>query len=153
MRIMNWALTIGAMSLLGGCGGSGSPPDVSLKPMAGSGSGAAASCPSLGSRNWRARLVRVGGSKLKLTVDGEVDLPTPGYTAVWKEGLSDRANPPGLHLMLSFTPPSQDDMVAQVVTINQVHYSAEVSYPRYRYILVRCGDGALTQLSEVRVEP
>lgn len=152
MRIINMAMTIGMLGLLGGCGSS-SPPEVSLKPIAGSGAEAAASCPALGSRGWRARLVRVGGTKLVLTVDGEVDLPTPGYTAVWKEGLSDRANPPGLQLLLSFTPTQEDDMVAQVVTINQVHYSAEVSYPRYRYILVRCGDGALTQLSEVRVEP
>ena len=90
---------------------------------------------------------------MTLTIDGEVDLPTPGHTPIWKTGLSDRANPPGMQILLSFNPPSPDDMVAQVVSINRVHYSVDVSYPRYRYIMIRCGNAALVNIPEVQVQP
>jgi hypothetical protein len=152
MRSVNLAVLIGAAGLLSSCGATTSTQEPALKPLASVG-GATSSCPVLGSRKWSATLTRSGGasSKLTLKVDGEVDLPTPGYAPVWRIGISDRASPPGLQLILSFDPPK--DMVAQVVTINPVHFTADVAYPRYRYILIRCGDAALARISEVQVQP
>lgn len=153
MNSMKFAMLAGAMALLSSCGGSGSISEPPLKPLPGvSGS---SSCPVLDSRKWEATLKRIGGgatAKLTLKVNGEVDLPTPGFTPVWRVGISDRADPPGLQLVLSFDPP-KDDLVAQVVTINRVHFTADVAYPRYRYILIRCGDAALARISEVLVQP
>ncbi len=144
----------GAVGLLSGCGTTGSTQEPPLKPIAGNPE-SAESCPALGSRNWSARLTRSGGAtpKLTLTIDGEVDLPTPGHTPVWKTGISDRANPPGMQILLSFDPPSPDDMVAQVVSINRVHYEVDVAYSRYRYIMIRCGNAALVNIPEVQVQP
>lgn len=139
----------GAMGLLSSCGGGSGVSEPPLKPLA----GVSASCPVLGSRKWEAALKRTGGpaTKLTLRVKGEVDLPTPGFTPVWRIGISDRANPPGLQLVLSFDPPRE--MVAQVVTINPIEFTADVAYPRYRYILIRCGDAALARIAEVQVQP
>lgn len=154
MNGVKFAMLAGAVGLLSSCSGGGGIPDAApIKPLAGV-SGNGSSCPVIGSRKWAATLKRTGGSTSKLTlrVTGEVDLPTPGYTAIWKVGISDRANPPGLQLILSFDPP-KDDMVAQVVTINPVQFTSDVAYPRYRYILIRCGDAALAQISETVVQP
>ena len=107
------------------------------------------SCSALASRKWDATLTRMAGTTPKyiLNVTGEVDLPTPGYTPVWKMGLSDRANPPGLQLLLSFDPPKEVD--TQVVTINPVRFSTEVAYSRIRYIMIRCGDATLGRIPDV----
>jgi len=153
MNGVRFAMLAGAMGLLSSCSAGGGIPDAPLKPIAGM-SGTSSSCPVLGSRKWEATLKRTGGptSKLTLRVNGEVDLPTPGFTPVWRVGVSDRANPPGLQLILSFDPP-KDELVAQVVTINPVRFTADVAYPRYRYILIRCGDAALARIAETVVQP
>ena len=153
MNGVKLAMLAGATGLLSSCGGGGGIAEPALKPLASAG-GPASSCPVLGSRKWEATLKRTGGaaSKLTLKVTGEVDLPTPGYTQVWKVGISDRANPPGIQLILSFDPP-KDDMVTQVVTINPVVFTSDVAYPRYRYILIRCGDAVLARIAETVVQP
>jgi hypothetical protein len=150
MRSMKLAMLLGTVGLLASCETT-SLQEPPLKPLVGM--GGTGSCPVIGSRKWGATLTRTGGaaSKLTLKVNGEVDLPTPGFTPVWRIGISDRANPPGLQLVLSFDPPT--DMVTQVVTINPVQFTADVAYPRYRYILIRCGDAVLARISEVQVQP
>lgn len=151
MSIKNTILLAGATVGLSACGTTSSMQEPPLKPIEGV-AASTGSCPVLASRNWAAKLTRVAG-KLKLTIDGEVDLPTSGFTPQWREGLSDRANPPGMQVLLTFDPPSDDEMVAQVVSIHRVHYEATVSYPHYRHILVRCGDAALVRLAEIQVQP
>jgi hypothetical protein len=153
MHSVKLAMLVGTVGLLSSCSSTVSIPDPPMKPLAGVG-GAPSSCPVIGSRKWSATLTRSGGpaSKLTLRVDGEIDLPTPGFTPIWRIGISDRANPPGLQLVVAFDPP-KDQMVPQVVTINPVHFTGEVAYPRYRYILIRCGDAALARIAEVQVQP
>jgi hypothetical protein len=151
MSMKNRMLLAGATLALSACGTTSSTQEPPLKPIEGV-AASTGSCPVLASRNWGAKLTRVAG-KLKLTIDGEVDLPTPGFTPQWREGLSDRANPPGMQVLLSFEPPPGDEMVMQVVSIHRVHYEATVSSSHYRHILVRCGDAALVQLSEIQVQP
>ncbi|MGE3747776.1 MAG: hypothetical protein AB7G25_18990 [Sphingomonadaceae bacterium] len=138
---------IGMAGLLSGCGSTGSIQEAPLKPIEGV-AASTAPCPVIASRDWRARLNRQGGAsgKYTLTIDGEVELPTQGFTPVWQVGLSDRANPPNLQILLSFDPPPEDEMVMQVVSLYRVHHSVEVSSPRYREILIRCGTTALVRM-------
>ena len=105
-------------------------------------------CPALASRNWRASLDAMpGGGGTRLTISGEVDLPTPGYTASWTEGPADRAMPPSQRFWLALTPPY--GMVAQVVTPTTVKYEGKATYPAYRSIVVICGDKALATIADI----
>jgi hypothetical protein len=146
MRIVAIATLLVGTTMISGCSNpNGGLASVSHGPRNEIG----ASCAALASRKWDATLTRASGATPKyiLNVVGEVDLPTPGYTPVWKMGVSDRANPPGLQLLLSFDPPKEVD--TQVVTINPVRFSMEVSSSRLRYIMVKCGDATLARIPDI----
>ncbi len=105
-------------------------------------------CPVLESRNWSAR-IEGGGDTRRLQVSGEIDLPTPGYSASWSEGPADRRMPPAQHLLLELTAPTE--MVAQVVTRLPVEYEGVATYAEYRAILVRCGSVVLASITDIEV--
>lgn len=152
MRTFAVATLLMSTIMISGCGN----PNGGLASVShGSRNEIGPTCAALASRNWDATLVRSAGATAKYTlrVVGEVDLPTPGYTQVWKMGISDRASPSGLQLLLSFTPPPSDEMVAQVMTINPVRFTTEVPYPHYRSILIKCGEATLARISEVQTQP
>lgn len=108
---------------------------------------AMASCPVLDSRNWTAWTSPDGGGH-KLTIEGEVDLPTPGYALSWREGIADRAMPPGLRVHLDAAPPA--DLVMQVVTPTPVSYTVSSANPAYRVVYVLCGGEAIAEIADVK---
>ncbi|MEM1420917.1 MAG: hypothetical protein AAF661_06600 [Pseudomonadota bacterium] len=108
---------------------------------------ATASCPVIDSRDWRAWVDAEAGGSRVLRVSGEVDLPTPGYSAAWRLGPADRRAPPAQFLDLAFAAP--DGIVAQVVTSTQVSYQGDAVYPAYRAIRIRCGDRVLAEITEI----
>jgi hypothetical protein len=107
-------------------------------------------CPVIESRNWSARVTRGAAGERRLHVAGEIDLPTPGYTADFSEGPADRRMPPAQHLILELGEP--DGMAAQVVTSMAVEYEGDAIYPEYRAILVRCGDVVLASITHIEQE-
>lgn len=109
--------------------------------------GSGTNCPVLESRDWSARIEVGAGDDRRLHVSGEIDLPTPGYTASWSEGPADRRIPPAQHLLLELTAPP--GMVAQVITRMTVDYEGAATYPEYRAILVRCGNIVLASLTDI----
>jgi hypothetical protein len=146
MRLLAIATVVGSSMLVSSCG----DPNAGLASAShGPRNEIGSTCAAMASRKWNATLSRVNGASPKylLNVVGEVDLPTPGYTPIWKMGISDRGNPPGLQLSLTFDPPKEVD--AQVVTINTVRYSTEVSWSRLRYINVVCGDATLSRIPDI----
>ena len=106
-------------------------------------------CPVIESRNWTAWVDAEPPGPARLHIRGEVDMPTPGYKASWREGIADRAMPPGVHFHLDFAAP--DGMVAQVITTDEVAYEGEATYPAYRVIYVHCGDEKLAEIGEVPI--
>ena len=109
-------------------------------------------CPVLDSRDWAAWIdaePSTDGSKPQLIITGEVDLPTPGYSAAWIEGPADRAMPPGQRFDLVLTPP--DGMVAQVISTEEVRYQADAAYDAYRVIYVSCGDQQLAEITDIPI--
>jgi hypothetical protein len=107
-------------------------------------------CPVIESRNWSARVTSGAAGERRLHVAGEIDLPTPAYTADWSEGPADRRMPPAQHLILELAAP--DGMAAQVVTSITVEYEGDAIYPEYRAILVRCGDVVLASITDIEQE-
>ncbi|MEZ5897531.1 MAG: hypothetical protein R3C40_05200 [Parvularculaceae bacterium] len=112
---------------------------------------AADACPVSDSRDWRAWLDVMPGpdAVAKLHITGEVDLPTPDYTAQWTPGPADRAFPPTQRFMLSFTPPG--GMVTQVITPTRVSLEMDATYTSYREIIVGCGDEVLVEITDIAV--
>lgn len=109
---------------------------------------AVAACPVLDSRNWKAWTAPDGDGHV-LTIEGEIDLPTPGYALAWREGAADRAMPPGLRVHLDASPPA--DLVMQVVTPTPVSWSTK-GYAQYRVIYVLCGGEAIAEIADVKAE-
>jgi hypothetical protein len=105
-------------------------------------------CPVLASRNWQATLNKPADGPAELTLTGEVDLPTPGYTVQFSQGITDRAMPPSQQIIAAFTPPS--GMVMQVVTAHQLKYILPNALPHYRSLRVRCGDTVIVTLTEIQ---
>jgi hypothetical protein len=111
----------------------------------------AAACPIIDSRNWHAWVDAMPGpdSKMTLHVVGEVDMPTPGYSFEWREGIADKSATPVQRLMLTATPP--DGMIAQVITTEQVNYEGPAITKMYRGILVMCGGSVLADIPDVSI--
>ncbi len=107
---------------------------------------AVAACPVLDSRNWTAWTAPDGDGH-QLTVEGEIDLPTPGYALGWRDGIADRAFPPGLRIHLDAAAPA--DLVMQVVTPTPVSYSTK-GYAEYRVVYVLCGGETIAEIADVK---
>ena len=96
-------------------------------------------------------LTQIVGSDAQstLTITGEVDMPTPGWSVKLVEGPADRALPPGVRFRLEAEKPG--GMTMQVITPTEVRYSAPSTYPEIREIIVLCGDKVLARIDDVPV--
>lgn len=116
-----------------------------------------ASCPVIETEQWTATLLpskqvseESKGSRYTLALTGEVTLPTPGYTAVWSQGATDKMNPPSIRLHLSFSKPEQ--MVIQVLSPKKVKHSIDTPISSFRSVMVFCGNKLLTEIKNVSAE-
>lgn len=109
----------------------------------------ATECPMIDSRNWTANMAQEAstGSGLVLQVNGEADLPTPGYKASLAMGPLDRRNPPGLRLRLSFVAP--DGPVIQVIDTQMLTFDLPTKISQYREVRVVCGNQELAVIKNV----
>jgi hypothetical protein len=103
-------------------------------------------CPILDARSWKAWTAGAGDGHA-LMIEGEIDLPTPGYAIMWRAGAADRAMPPGLRVHLDAVAPA--DLVMQVVTPTPVSWSMDRANERYRVIYVLCGDETIAEIENV----
>lgn len=139
------ALSAGALVALAACQmGVETPtePETSeTEPMA--------ECPVIESANWVAYVDRMPGpgATPTLRIRGEVTLPTPGYTFVWREGIADRMMPPAVRFVLTPTPP--EGPVIQVLTTEAVTYDGPALASGYRSVFVLCGDQVLAEITDV----
>jgi hypothetical protein len=106
-------------------------------------------CSVQDSGDWSASLVKKGesSSSYLLTIEGEVTLPTPGYRANWREGPTDRMNPPSMRLQLAFTEPQQ--MVIQVLSTKTIKHVIETPISAFRSVIVSCGNEVLAEIKNV----
>lgn len=108
-------------------------------------------CPVIDSRDWSAWIDAQPGpdAARRLHVRGEVDLPTPGFQAVWRLGPADRRRIPSQILDLTFQPP--EGMVIQVVSSERLAFETHALYPGYASIKIRCGDLLIAEIAPVEI--
>ena len=109
---------------------------------------AEAGCPVLESANWTAWLDTLPGSPgPSLRVSGQIVLPTPGFAVTGQLAALDRRHPPSQRVALGFTPPQ--DVVAQVLTTQEVQLTLPALASTYRAIIITCGDTVLAEIIDV----
>lgn len=109
------------------------------------------SCPVIESGKWHAWIDKFTQKKdnNRLIIVGEIILPTPGFTIDWKQGVTDRMNPPSLRLHLSATPP--EGMVIQAIASVPVKINLETPIHEFRSVAIFCGDKKLAEIADVRL--
>jgi hypothetical protein len=132
-------VALAATALLAGC--QTAPAEPTPEPEA--------RCAVSASRDWSAWINRMPGpgATPTLHVTGQIDLPTPGYTATLTAGAADRSATPVQQLILNITPPS--GMVAQVITTETVNYQGPTIAQSYRGVTIRCAGQTLAEITEV----
>ncbi len=122
--------------------------ETTCDPATEEAAGDADGCPVLSSSDWNAWIDHTPGTgEPTLNVTGVVELPTPGFTFVWREGPLDRRSPPTQRLVL--VPESPTGLVAQVLTTETVQYRAHALATDYRSIHIVCGSHTLAIIDEV----
>ena len=100
------------------------------------------------SSNWQAAVKKNDAGNLNLKVTGDVVMPTPGYKIEWNRGPMDRRQPPSLRLILKATPPAGVASI-QVLTQQNVEFIMDSPVPKYRSIIILCGDKKLSEIQDV----
>lgn len=106
-------------------------------------------CAVSDSRDWAAWIDRMPGPGATPTVhvSGKVDVNTGGYTFTWEEGPMDRSAIPALRLKL--VPVKPDGMAMQVISTEEVHYSAPALSSGYSRVIIGCGGKTLAEITEI----
>lgn len=106
-----------------------------------------AECTIFDSRNWQAQLTSssVKDNAYTLTIEGEIDLPSPAYQVQWYVGRTDRANPPSQRLQLT-TKNSSDGASIQVITSTQISYELETPLAAMNSVLISCGESVIATI-------
>lgn len=107
-------------------------------------------CPVLASRGWTAHLDAMPGpgkTGPTLVIQGEVDVPTPGYRLALIPGPADRMMPPSRRFRLDAAAPG--GMTAQVVTTAPISYRGPAGSSALPAIIVLCGDRTLATISDL----
>lgn len=101
-------------------------------------------CSIYDTRDWQASIASLEGTdeKYKLSVSGEVDLPSPAYQVMWKQGPMDRANPPSLRLKLT-TENNSEGASIQVISPTKIEYTLETLVPAMKQVIISCGDNVI----------
>ena len=105
-------------------------------------------CPIVESREWTGWINAQPPGPATLHIRGDVDLPTPGYSYTWREGIADRALPPGQRMHLDFSPP--EGIVTQVITPQTITYAQKATYSAYRVIYIVCGEETIAEITDIQ---
>lgn len=139
---------LGALGLASGLAACTTVPDDSagVKPAPET---ALSQCPVIASRGWKAWVNAMPGpgAVRTLHIEGEIDLPTPGFKTVLVPGPSDRMMPPAQRFALDASPPG--GMTAQVVTPTSVNYQGPAVHEKYRAIMIGCGGKELARIENI----
>jgi hypothetical protein len=139
------------MTALAACGQTNSTTDPTPAPAPVAEAPTASTCAVIANRNWTAHINAMPGpgAQRTLIVSGEVDLPTPGYTATLDLGPADRSATPVQQLIVNTTAPT--GIVAQVVTPYPVRYEGPAIAQQYRAVRIMCGGQQLAEITDIVV--
>lgn len=110
---------------------------------------APAPCPVVDSKDWHAWVNRMPGpdSKPMLIVEGQVTLPTPGYTVTLTLGRADRSATPVQQLILQAAAPSENTL--QALTTQTARIDTPAIAAKYKGVQIKCGDKMLAEISDI----
>ncbi len=110
-----------------------------------------ADCPVVSSKNWSVELKQGDDNdRLILSVQGDIELPNPGYSIVLKPGATTRSLPPSQHF--SILTERLDGFYVQAVTPMTLEYSGDAIANQYRSIIIHCGAQLITTIDNVSSE-
>lgn len=92
---------------------------------------------------WRATLNTQPGARRTLTIEGRVELPTPGYLVTLERDAAENPAATEPRLTLTLAPPT--GAVIQTPTLHPVYYFAPAGGD-YSIIHIMCGGGILTDI-------
>jgi hypothetical protein len=150
MKITHWMLA-SAIAALAACGQTNATTDPSPASAPLAEVPAAGACAVIANRAWSAHINAMPGpgAQRTLIVSGEIDLPTPGYTASLDLGPADRSAIPVQQLTVNTAAPTT--IVAQVVTPYPVRYEGPAIAEQYRAVRIMCGGEPLAEITEIVV--
>ena len=106
-------------------------------------------CAVIESSDWKAwvnRMPGIGATPI-LIVEGQVTLPTPGYTVELKLGRADRSMVPVQQLILQTTAPS--GQVMQVLTPQTARLDTPAIVAKYKAVQIVCGGNVIAEITDV----
>jgi hypothetical protein len=148
MKATQFAATAALILALGACQPSTTAETPAVEAAASEAATTATGCVVAESRNWTAHVNAMPGPNAQRTliVAGEVDLPSPGYSATLTEGPADRSAVPTQTLNLVVTPPPAGSAQAQVITPTAVTYSGRAIAQQYRGVRIACEGQQLAEM-------
>ena len=137
------------IATLAACGQTNATTDPTPAPAPVAEAPTASTCAVIANRNWTAHINAMPGpgAQRTLIVSGEVDLPTPGFTASLDLGPADRSAIPVQQLIVNTTAPT--GIVAQVVTPTPVRYEGPAIAQQYRAVRIMCGGQQLAEITDI----
>ena len=106
-------------------------------------------CPIIESGDWKAWINRMPGVGVTATliVEGQVTLPTPGYTITLTAGRADRSMHPVQQLILEALPPS--GQVAKVLTPQTARIDTPAIAGKYKAVQIVCGGNVIAEINDI----
>lgn len=143
---MKSIIAIAALAALGAC--ATTETAVTPEPPAAA-APAPASCAVLESKDWKAWVNRMPGvgATPTLIVEGQVTLPTPGYTVELKLGRADRSMTPVQQLVLETTAPS--GQVMQVLTPQTARIDTPTIVAKYKAVQIVCNGNVIAEITDI----
>lgn len=143
---MRLQFVLPAVFILGACANDATEQGAPGLPSAEAGE---ETCPVKLVGDWKAWVDAQPPGPPTLHISGQGIAPTPGYAASWREGFADRAMPPGQHIYLDFAAP--EGPITQVETQIDLNYESAASFPKYRAVIVHCGEDATIEITPVPI--
>jgi hypothetical protein len=104
-------------------------------------------CPIVSSQNWSAKIVSSDLGKPMLLIKGDIELPSPGYSVVLKQGIADKSATPSQHFDLRTE--RLDGFYIQAITAVTLEHSAVAIAKQYRSIMIHCGEQIIATIENV----
>ncbi len=106
-----------------------------------------ADCPLISSNNWRAQIVSIDGLR-QLKLNGDIELPNPGFAVTIEPGIADRSLKPTQHFHVKLE--RLNGFHIQVITPMSIEQLSPAIAPEYTSIVIHCGKQTLSTITDIR---
>lgn len=105
-----------------------------------------ADCPLISSNNWQAQFVSIDG-KRQLKINGDIELPNPGFAVTIEPGIADRSMKPTQHFHVKLERLSGFHI--QVITPMSLEQLSPAIASEYTSIVIHCGEQTLSTITAI----